>query len=285
MAAEKIDGKVLAAQVKAQVAAQVSQLKEQGIQPCLAVIQVGDNPASTAYVNGKERDCGECGIKSLVLRLPGDTSQTQLLDTMARLSKDPAVHGLLVQLPLPDHISEQAVIAAIPPEKDVDGFTPVNVGNMTIGKPCFLPCTPAGCIRMIRSTGISMTGKQAVVIGRSNIVGKPAALLLLRENATVTICHSKTQNLAEICRGADILVAAIGKEGFVTGDMIKPGAVVIDVGINRGADGKLHGDVDYAAAMEKAAFVTPVPGGVGLMTRAMLMVNTVQAARIQNHLS
>lgn len=285
MAAQKIDGKVLAAQVKAQVAAQVSQLKEQGIQPCLAVIQVGDNPASTAYVNGKERDCGECGIKSLVLRLPGDTSQTQLLDTMARLSKDPAVHGLLVQLPLPDHISEQAVIAAIPPEKDVDGFTPVNVGNMTIGKPCFLPCTPAGCIRMIRSTGISMTGKQAVVIGRSNIVGKPAALLLLRENATVTICHSKTQNLAEICRGADILVAAIGKEGFVTGDMIKPGAVVIDVGINRGADGKLHGDVDYAAAMEKAAFVTPVPGGVGLMTRAMLMVNTVQAARIQNHLS
>lgn len=285
MAAQKIDGKVLAAQVKAQVAAQVAQLKEQGIQPCLAVIQVGDNPASTAYVNGKERDCGECGIKSLVLRLPGNTSQTQLLDTMARLAKDPAVHGLLVQLPLPDHISEQAVIAAIPPEKDVDGFTPVNVGNMTIGKPCFLPCTPAGCIRMIRSTGISMAGKQAVVIGRSNIVGKPAALLLLRENATVTICHSKTRNLAEICREADILVAAIGKEGFVTGDMIKPGAVVIDVGINRGADGKLHGDVDYAAAMEKAAFVTPVPGGVGLMTRAMLMVNTVQAARIQNHLS
>ena len=285
MAAQKIDGKILAAQVKAQVAAQVAQLKEQGVQPCLAVIQVGDNPASTAYVNGKERDCGECGIKSLVLRLPGDTSQTQLLDTMARLSKDPSVHGLLVQLPLPDHISEQAVIAAIPPEKDVDGFTPVNVGNMTIGKPCFLPCTPAGCIRMIRSTGISMAGKQAVVIGRSNIVGKPAALLLLRENATVTICHSKTRNLAEICREADILVAAIGKEAFVTGDMIKPGAVVIDVGINRGADGKLHGDVDYAAAMEKAAFVTPVPGGVGLMTRAMLMVNTIQAARIQNHLS
>lgn len=282
MAAVKIDGKVLAAQVKEEVAQEVIRLKARGIEPCLAVIQVGNNPASTAYVNGKERDCGECGIKSLVLRLPEETTQEQLLETMAKLTADPTVHGLLVQLPLPKHISEEAVIEAIPPEKDVDGFTPINVGNMTVGKPCFLPCTPAGCIRMIQSTGVSMAGKQAVVLGRSNIVGKPAALLLLRENATVTICHSKTQNLKEICRQADILVAAIGKEAFVTGDMIKEGAVVIDVGINRGADGKLHGDVDFAAAMEKAAYVTPVPGGVGLMTRAMLMVNTLQAAKLQN---
>ena len=186
-----------------------------------------------------------------------------------------------MQLPLPAQIDEQAVIAAIPPEKDVDGFSPVNVGRMMIGEECFLPCTPAGCIEMLKSTGVPITGKQAVVLGRSNIVGKPAAMLLLRENATVTICHSKTEDLAAVCAGADILVAAIGKPKFVTGDMIKPGAVVIDVGINRDENGKLCGDVDFAAAEAKASFITPVPGGVGLMTRAMLLVNTIQAARRQ----
>ena len=187
----------------------------------------------------------------------------------------------LVQLPLPAQIDEKAVIDAIPPEKDVDGFSPVNVGRMQIGEPCYLPCTPAGCIRMIESTGIDIGGKNAVVIGRSNIVGKPAALLLLAKNATVTICHSKTKNLKEVCAAADILVAAVGREGFVTGDMVKPGAVVIDVGINRGADGKLHGDVNFEEAAEKAAYITPVPGGVGPMTRAMLMLNTVEAAKRQ----
>ena len=202
--------------------------------------------------------------------------------TLAELKADPTVHGILVQLPLPAHIDEKAVIDAIPPEKDVDSFTPVNVGRMQIGEPCYLPCTPAGCIRMIESTGTEIAGKNAVVIGRSNIVGKPAAMLLLQKNATVTICHSRTRNLPQVCAAADILVAAVGRAGFVTGDMVKPGAVVIDVGINRGADGKLHGDVDYDAAAEKAAFITPVPGGVGPMTRAMLMKNTTRAAARQN---
>lgn len=284
MAAQRIEGKILAAQIKANIAKEVEKLAEKGIQPCLAVIQVGTNPASTAYVNGKEKDCNECGFKSIVLRLPEETTQEELLAEMETFAVDPTVHGLLVQLPLPRHINEQAIIDAILPEMDVDGFTPSNVGNMMIGKPCFLPCTPAGCIEMIKSTGVEISGKKAVVIGRSNIVGKPAAMLLLRENATVTICHSRTTDLKKICAEADILVAAIGKEGFVTGDMVKPGAVVIDVGINRGADGKLHGDVDFEAASQKAAFITPVPGGVGLMTRAMLMVNTLQAAKTQNNL-
>ena len=279
MSAQRIEGKALAAAVKARAAEQVEQLKQQGIEPCLAVVLVGENPASQTYVAGKERDCAACGIRSARYDLPAETSQQELLDLLAKLAADDSVHGMLVQLPLPSQIDEQAVIAAIPPEKDVDGFTPVNVGRMMIGQPCFLPCTPAGCIEMIRSTGISIAGKHAVVVGRSNIVGKPAAMLLLAENATVTICHSRTADLADQCRAADILVAAVGKPGFITGDMVKPGAVVIDVGINRGADGKLCGDVDYASAAEKAAFITPVPGGVGLMTRAMLMENTVQAAR------
>lgn len=279
MSAQRIEGKALAAAVKVRAAEQVEQLKQQGIEPCLAVVLVGENPASQTYVAGKERDCAACGIRSVRYDLPAETSQQELLDLLAKLAADDSVHGMLVQLPLPAQIDEQAVIAAIPPEKDVDGFTPVNVGRMMIGQPCFLPCTPAGCIEMIRSTGISIAGKHAVVVGRSNIVGKPAAMLLLAENATVTICHSRTADLAEQCRAADILVAAVGKPGFITGDMVKPGAVVIDVGINRGADGKLCGDVDYASAAEKAAFITPVPGGVGLMTRAMLMENTVQAAR------
>lgn len=279
MSAAIIDGKKLAAAVKAEAAAEVKQLREQGIAPCLAVLLVGEDPASQVYVRGKANDCAECGIESRVIRMDAATTQEELLAQIEALAADDAVHGILVQLPLPAHIDESAVIAAIPPEKDVDGFTPVNAGRLLTGEPCFAPCTPAGCLRMIQSTGIDITGKRAVVVGRSNIVGKPAALLLLAQNATVTICHSRTRNLAEICREADILVAAVGRQGFITGDMVKPGAVVIDVGINRGADGKLHGDVDFDAACEKASFITPVPGGVGLMTRAMLMLNTVVAAR------
>lgn len=277
----RIEGKLLAAQVKERVAAGVAQLKEKGIEPCLAVIMVGENPASQVYVKGKVKDCAECGIKSLEIHLPAETTQNELLQKLAELADDASVHGLLVQLPLPAHIDEKTVIEAIPPQKDVDGFTAVNVGRMMIGEECFLPCTPAGCMEMIRSTGVSISGKNAVVIGRSNIVGKPAAMLLLRENATVTICHSRTENLKQVCANADILVAAVGRAGFVTGDMVKPGAVVIDVGINRNAQGKLCGDVDYDAAAEKAGYITPVPGGVGLMTRAMLMQNTLQAAQKQ----
>lgn len=279
MSASIIDGKKLAAAVKAEAAAEVQKLKEQGIAPCLAVLLVGEDPASQVYVRGKANDCAECGIESRVIRLDAATTQEELLARIDALAADDAVHGILVQLPLPAHIDESAVIAAIPPEKDVDGFTPVNAGRLLTGEPCFAPCTPAGCLRMIQSTGVEISGKRAVVVGRSNIVGKPAALLLLAENATVTVCHSRTENLADICREADILVAAVGRAGFITGDMVKPGAVVIDVGINRGEDGKLHGDVDFDAACEKASFITPVPGGVGLMTRAMLMKNTVAAAR------
>lgn len=277
----RIEGKLLAAQVKDRVAAGVKELKEKGIEPCLAVIMVGENPASQVYVKGKVKDCAECGIKSLEIHLPAETTQEELLQKLAELAGNAGVHGLLVQLPLPAHIDEKTVIEAIPPQKDVDGFTAVNVGRMMIGEECFLPCTPAGCMEMIRSTGVSISGKNAVVIGRSNIVGKPAAMLLLRENATVTICHSRTENLKQVCANADILVAAVGRAGFVTGDMVKPGAVVIDVGINRNAQGKLCGDVDYDAAAEKAGYITPVPGGVGLMTRAMLMQNTLQAAQKQ----
>lgn len=279
MSAKIIDGKALAAAVKQEAASQTEALKAKGVTPCLAVVLVGEDPASQVYVRGKNNDCAQCGIESRSIRLPETTTQAELLDQVQALAKDPAVHGILVQLPLPAGIDEKAVIDAIPPEKDVDGFSPVNVGRMQIGEPCYLPCTPAGCIRMIESTGVSIAGKQAVVLGRSNIVGKPAAMLLLAKDATVTICHSKTRNLKELCAAADILVAAVGREGFVTGEMVKPGAVVIDVGINRGADGKLHGDVDFAAAAEKAAWITPVPGGVGPMTRAMLMLNTVEAAR------
>ncbi|WP_294455186.1 bifunctional methylenetetrahydrofolate dehydrogenase/methenyltetrahydrofolate cyclohydrolase FolD [uncultured Allofournierella sp.] len=279
--AQIISGKELAARIKQRVSGQVEELKAGGVVPCLAVVLVGDDPASAVYVRGKESDCRECGIESRMLRLPAETTQAQLLEQLEKLAADKSVHGILVQLPLPAQIDEQAVIAAIPPEKDVDGFSPVNVGRMMIGEECFLPCTPAGCIEMLKSTGVPIAGKQAVVLGRSNIVGKPAAMLLLRENATVTICHSKTEDLAAVCAGADILVAAIGKPKFVTGDMVKPGAVVIDVGINRDENGKLCGDVDFAAAEAKASFITPVPGGVGLMTRAMLLVNTIQAARRQ----
>ena len=277
--AELISGKTLAAKLKAEAAAEAAELREKGVHARLAVVIVGENPASRTYVAGKAKDCAECGLLSDVIALPEETTEAALLEKIAALNADKTVHGVLVQLPLPVHIDEQAVIAAIPPEKDVDGFTPVNVGRMVIGEECFLPCTPAGCIEMLKSTGVPIAGKDAVVIGRSNIVGKPAALLL-----TVTLCHSKTRGLKAKCAAADIIVAAIGKAGFVTADMVKEGAVVIDVGINRNAEGKLCGDVDFAPVAEKAAYITPVPGGVGLMTRAMLMKNTVKAARLQSGL-
>lgn len=282
--ANLISGKALAAQIKAEVAAEVASLRDKGVHARLAVIIVGENPASKTYVAGKAKDCAECGILSDVIALPEEISEDALLERIAALNADASVHGVLVQLPLPAHIHEKRVIDAISPDKDVDGFTPINVGRMVIGEECFLPCTPAGCIEMLKSTGVPIAGKDAVVIGRSNIVGKPAALLLTANNATVTLCHSKTQGLREKCAAADIIVAAIGKAGFVTADMVKPGAIVIDVGINRGADGKLCGDVDFAGVSQKALYITPVPGGVGLMTRAMLMKNTVKAARMQSGL-
>ena len=279
MSAKIIDGKILAAEVKACAAQAVRFLQERyGITPCLAVLLVGDDPASQVYVRGKANDCEACGIESRVIRLPAGTTQAELLARLGALAADSAVHGILVQLPLPRHIDPAAVIEAIPPEKDVDGFTPVNAGRLLNGEPCFAPCTPAGCLRMIEAAGVDLDGKHAVVVGRSNIVGKPAALLLMQKNATVTVCHSHTRDLAAVCRTADVLIAAVGKAGFITADMVKPGAVVIDVGINRGADGKLHGDVDFAPVSEVASCITPVPGGVCLMTRAMLMLNTVQAA-------
>lgn len=279
--AQLISGKTLAAQVKQRVAAEVQALQQQGILPRLAVIIVGENPASQTYVAGKAKDCAECGIASDVIRLPEQVTEAELLAQVRACNEDKAVHGVLVQLPLPGHICEKNIIHAISPEKDVDGFTPVNVGRMVIGGDCFLPCTPAGCMEMLKSTGLALAGKRAVVIGRSNIVGKPAALLLCAANATVTLCHSRTQNLAAVCAEADILVAAIGKAKFVTADMVKPGAVVIDVGINRDENGKLCGDVDFDAVNDVAGYLTPVPGGVGLMTRAMLLENTVKAAKLQ----
>ena len=282
--AQLISGKVLAAEVKTQVAAEVAALREKGVAVRLAVILVGENPASQVYVNGKAKDCAECGILSDVIRLPESTTQQELLAKVAACNADPAVHGLLVQLPLPAHTDETAVINAIAPAKDVDGFTPVNVGRMVIGEECFLPCTPAGCMEMLKSTGVSPAGRRAVVIGRSNIVGKPMALLLCAANATVTVCHSKTRDLAAVTREADILVVAIGRAKFVGADMVKEGAVVIDVGMDRDENGKLCGDVDFAAVEPKAGYITPVPGGVGLMTRAQLLRNTVQAARRQSGL-
>ena len=276
--AQLIDGKVISAQIKDEVKEKIAGLKEQGCEVTLVVIQVGADPASSVYVRNKKKACEYVGIRSLAYELPEETTEEKLLELIRELNDRTDVNGILVQLPLPAQIDEKAVIDAIPPEKDVDGFSPVNVGRMQTGQPCFLPCTPAGCIRMIESTGTKIDGKNAVVIGRSNIVGKPAALLLLAKNATVTVCHSHTANLKEICANADILVAAVGRAGFVTGDMVKPGAVVIDVGINRGADGKLHGDVNFAEAAEKAAYITPVPGGVGTVTSTILASHVVEAA-------
>ena len=277
--AELISGKTLAAKLKAEAAAEAAELREKGVHARLAVVIVGENPASRTYVAGKAKDCAECGLLSDVIALPEETTEAALLEKIAALNADKTVHGVLVQLPLPGHIREKRVIDAISPDKDVDGFTPVNVGRMVIGEECFLPCTPAGCIEMLKSTGVPIAGKDAVVIGRSNIVGKPMAMLLLHRHGTVTICHSRTRDLGDVCRRADILVAAVGKRGLITADMVKEGAVVIDVAMNRNDAGKLCGDVDYGPVSEKASYITPVPGGVGPMTRAMLMVNTLEAAR------
>lgn len=277
--AKIIDGKEISAKVKEQVREEAEKLKAQGVEIGLAVVIVGNNPASRVYVNNKKKACEAVGFNSYEYALPEETTQQELLELVAKLNADSKVDGILVQLPLPKHIDETAVINAILPEKDVDAFHPENVGHIMIGDFSFLPCTPAGVMEMLAQTGIDVDGKNCVVIGRSNIVGKPMAMLLLHKNATVTICHSHTKNLAEICSKADVLVAAVGKANFVTPDMVKGGAAVIDVGMNRLENGKLCGDVDYNACFDKAGWITPVPGGVGPMTIAMLMKNTLTAAK------
>jgi len=279
MAASIIDGKQIASAIREEIRAETEALKARGIVPGLAVVLVGDDPASKVYVGNKEKACQAMGFHSEVHRLPAETPQADLLALIERLNGDPAIHGILVQLPLPKHIDEKAVIDAIRVDKDVDGFHPVSTGNLMIGDDSLLPCTPAGCIELLKRTGIEIAGKHAVVIGRSNIVGKPAAMLLLREHATVTICHSRTANLEEIARQADILVVAIGKPKAIDARYVKPGAVVLDVGVNRLPDGKLAGDVDFESASEVARWITPVPGGVGPMTITMLLRNTLTAAK------
>ena len=279
-----LNGTEISAQVKARVAEQTAALKKQGILPGLAVILVGDDPASRIYVNRKKKACADLGIHSEEYALPAGTSQEELLALVDRLNRKDDIHGILCQLPLPKHLDEEAVIQAISPEKDVDAFHPVNVGRIMIGNYHFLPCTPAGIMEMLRRANIDPAGKRCVVLGRSNIVGKPMAMLLLHRHGTVTICHSRTRDLEEITRQADILVAAVGKAKFVRRAMVKPGAVVIDVGMNRLENGKLCGDVDYDGVAPIASAITPVPGGVGPMTIATLMQNTVTAARLQNGL-
>lgn len=277
-----IDGKETARAVRGEIRDAVAAFtKESGVIPGLAVVIVGDDPASRVYVRNKHRACEEVGIRSDVHALPADTSEAELLTLVARLNADPTVNGILVQLPLPKHLDEEKVILAIDPAKDVDAFHPVNVGKIMIGNFTFAPCTPAGVMELLRHYNIPVAGKHCVIIGRSNIVGKPQAMLMLKENATVTVCHSRTVGLADITRTADILVAAVGRPGFVTADMVRDGAVVIDVGINRTADGKLCGDVEFAAVSEKASYITPVPGGVGPMTITMLLKNTLAAAKDQ----
>ncbi len=275
-----IDGKKIAAETRADICRRVAEFEsETGCKPGLAVIIVGENPASQVYVRNKKKAAVDVGMYSLVIEMPEETTQTQLMEKIEELKADEKIHGILVQLPLPRHLDEDAVIAAIPPEKDVDAFHPVNTGKIMIGDFDFLPCTPAGVMKMLEYEGVEIEGKECVVVGRSNIVGKPQAMLLLHKNGTVTICHSRTKNLAEVCRRADILVVAVGKADFITGDMIKEGAVVIDVGMNRREDGKLTGDVDFASCEPKAAMITPVPGGVGPMTITMLLENTLTAAK------
>ena len=276
--AKLIDGKALAVKVKEQVREEAAKLPRKA---GLAVILVGDDPASRVYVSGKEKDCTECGINSFEHKLPAETSQEELVALIQQLNQDQNVDGILCQLPLPKHLDEEAVINAIVPDKDVDCFHPFNVGRMVIGEPVFLPCTPAGVMEMLEEYEIPIGGKRCVVLGRSNIVGKPMAMLLTQSDGTVTTCHSRTENLAEITREADILVSAIGKTRFVTADMVKEGAVVIDVAMNRDENGKLCGDVDFAGVEPKASYITPVPGGVGPMTRALLMKNILTAAK--NH--
>ena len=281
---KQIDGKQISEQVKDRVSGQVAALKEKGVTVGLAVVIVGQDPASRVYVNNKKKACARCGIESYEYALPEETTEDELLALVDELNRDPKVNGILVQLPVPKQIDDHKVIAAISPEKDVDAFHAVNVGKIMIGDFDFLPCTPSGCMELIDSTGVDIAGKNCVVIGRSNIVGKPMAMLLLHRNGTVTICHSKTKNLPEICKNADILVAAVGRAKFVTADMVKEGAVVIDVGMNRDENGKLCGDVDFEAVKDIAGYITPVPGGVGPMTIATLMQNTVTAAKIQHNI-
>ena len=287
MSAIIIDGKQIAADVRQDVANKVSELKKKGIAPCLAVILVGENPASVSYVTGKQKALAEVGMVDRSVHLPENTSENDLLKLIDELNKDNSVHGILVQLPLPKHINEDKVIMAIAPEKDVDGFHPVSVGNMMIGRPGFLPCTPHGIIVLLKKMGIETSGKHAVVIGRSNIVGKPVSILLARKdtNCTVTMCHTGTKNMAEITKQADILVVASGHPHTLTKDMVKPGAVIIDVGVNRIPDSskksgfRLIGDCDFDDLVETASYITPVPGGVGPMTIAMLMYNTLESAQ------
>lgn len=280
--AQIIDGKAVSRQVRERVAAETLKLKKQGVVPGLAVIIVGDDPASKVYVKNKEKACDEVGFHNEKFELPAQTTQQQLNDLVGELNERSDINGILCQLPLPAHLDDKEVINLINPVKDVDAFHPVNVGAIMIGNYNFLPCTPAGVMELIHSTGVEVSGKKAVVIGRSNIVGKPQAMLLLHEDATVEIAHSKTPNLAEVTASADILVAAVGRAKFVTADMVKTGAVVIDVGMNRDENGKLCGDVDFESVKDKCAFITPVPGGVGPMTISMLMQNTLTAAKIQN---
>ncbi len=277
MAAEILSGKIMSESLRKEIAERVSALKERGLTPGLAVILVGNDPASEIYVRNKGNGCAEVGMYSRTINMPEETTQEQLEATIEELNSDSAIHGILVQLPLPKHLDENAALAKILPEKDVDGFHLINAGHMLTGTPGVVACTPKGALYMIKSTGVDLNGKEAVVIGRSNIVGKPMAMLLLQQNCTVTMCHSRTKNLAEHTRRADVLVAAVGKAGFVTADMVKPGAIVIDVGINR-VDGKVKGDVDFDAVKEVAGYITPVPGGVGKMTITMLLMNTVEAA-------
>lgn len=280
--AKIIDGKALAQSIKENIAREVDALKENGVTPGLAVILVGDDPASKVYVNNKKKACAQVGIYSEEYLLPADTDEKTLLNLIAKLNADKNISGVLLQAPIPPHLDYRKISETISPDKDVDAFHPYNVGKIMIGDFDFVPCTPAGIIELIKSTGTEIAGKNCVVIGRSNIVGKPQAMLLLKENGTVTVCHSKTKDIASFTRNADILVVAVGKAGFVNGDMIKPGAVVIDVGMNRNAEGKLCGDVDFASAEPVAAYITPVPGGVGPMTVTMLLKNTVKAAGLAN---
>lgn len=276
-----MDGKGFAAICKGNIQQEVQRLTALGHRPGLAVVLVGDNPASQVYVRNKENDCRECGIYSAMYTLPEETSEAELLELLDVLNHDDSIHGILVQLPVPKQIDPQKVIEAIDPQKDVDAFHPTNVGYLTAGMPRFAPCTPAGIVALMAHYNLDPAGKHCVVIGRSNIVGKPMALLLLQKNGTVTICHSATKDLKAQTLQADILISAVGKTGFVTADMVKEGAVVIDVAMNRNEKGKLCGDVDYAAVAEKASFITPVPGGVGPMTRVMLLENTLTACKLQ----
>jgi len=280
MTAQLIDGNALAKSIRAEVAQRAQALSARSVTPGLAVILVGEDPASQVYVKHKVTDSREAGLHSVLERHPADMTEAALLDRIRALNADPAIHGILVQLPLPKHMNAARVIETISPAKDVDGFHVASAGALMIGQPGFVPCTPYGCMKMLESIGYELRGKNAVVIGRSNIVGKPMAMLLLQKNATVTICHSATADLAAHTRQADVVVAAVGKRNVLTADMVKPGAVVIDVGMNRNDEGKLCGDVDFAGVREVAGWITPVPGGVGPMTRAMLLVNTMEAAEL-----